>query len=818
MSVVLEAERQKGKGEQAPWPPEYLACIPQEIPGWVRDLNHWTIWCYQKSTRGKHTKIPFDPKNHELHTGSGEERLKATTDFNTASHVLKVHGRSGGGKRLWSKGDRTELAGLMFLPTNTKGVLVIDLDGCTDDHGIPNQDAEPILQKFSGAYMERTPSGTGIRILVKTPARFTGIKAKAKHPVAGFTGVEFYTRDQLVSITGQLVGHQEDPLRPVGRDDALRDLMKLAGVEPDPTDQEKAERQQKQKETRAKKQAESRMRDGDEAELIKSALAKIPGADLHDTWIEIGQALQNWGEQTGQDAFEMWCEWASQSDKFTEEESERRWKSFKEEGKEGKAVTIGTLFHRAQEAGWIHPGYPKCLPDGHNSTDIGNARRLVANAGDSIRYCHGLGWLVWTGTRWMADPDGKRIRRRAQEVPARIRALSRKAEGDDKKRCLEHAEYSERTGAISNMIQEASAMPEVWVETDQLDQHHELLNTPSGMVDLRTGELLAHEPGKLMTKLAGIAYDPKAECPKFLESLSMYMQGDQEMIEYIQLLAGLGATGHSVEMVFFDFGSGANGKTTTRELINRVLGDYSVTIPADTLAVERFSNSNAPEPQKVRLMGARTAVCNEWDKNKTLDTTTLKRLCNTGKISARTLNKEPVEWVPTHSLFIQSNDEPKVILENEGERRRVRIIPWLFTIPREMRDSTMTDKMFKAEAPGILRWVVAGAVKYLELREAGKEIPIPEKAKTATTTFVEKCDPFTGFLDECCDQRGNLSDSSSGLYEAFRHYCNDGGFPSVDSRGFKSRMERAGFESKRTRDGVMWHGLARKNAGQQEAF
>lgn len=817
MSVVLEAEQRTGKAEQAPWPPTYLECKPGEIPGWVRDLDNWVVWCYQKAEKGKHTKIPFCPGTHDTHTGSGEDRLKATADFNTACHVFKTHGHTGGGKRLWAKGNRTELAGLMFLPTNAKGIVCVDLDGCTDANGFPNPEAEKILAPFSGAYMERTPSGTGIRILLKAPPRFTGIKAKAKQPIPGFTGVEFYTRDQLVSITGHAHGITNDPLRPISMDNALRDLMKLAGVEQDPTDQEKAEKRQKQKETREKRAKESRLRSGDETELIVSALAKIPGADLHDTWIEIGQCLHNYGEENGVDTFPIWCDWASQSEKYSEAESEKRWASFKEDGKNGTAVTIGTLFHRAQEAGWVHPGHPKCLPDGHNATDIGNARRLIANAGNMIRYCHGLGWLVWTGTRWMADQDGKRIRRRAQEVSARIRASAKKTEGDDRKRCLEHAEYSERSGAISNLITEASAMSEIWVETDQLDQHHELLNTGNGMVDLRSGELLAHDPGKLMTKLAGTTYNPKAECPRFLECLRDWMDGDQEMVDYLQILAGLGATGLAEEMLFFDYGTGANGKTTYRELVSDCLGDYAVAIPADTLAQERFSNSNAPEPQKVRLMGARTAICSEWDARRQLDTTTMKRLCNNGRISARTLNKEPVEWVPTHSLFIQSNQEPKVLLETEGERRRVRIVPWLVTIPKEKRDPSLRSRL-KSELPGILRWIVEGAGKYLALRDAGQEIPLPAKVDKATTDFVEKSDPLTSFIEECCDVRGNLSDSSSGLFDAFRRFCNDGGFPILDNRGFKSRMEQRGFESKRNNQGVMWHGIARKNAGQQEAF
>lgn len=822
MNSVLDEQQTESKATQPePWPPQYLECQPGEIPSWIRNIKHWVVWHYERKDKGKHGKIPINPHTHERAGGSGEERLKATADFNTACHVFKTHEKTGGGKKLWSKKDKaTDLAGLLALPTNADGVLAIDLDGCTDPNGIPNDEARKILDEFAGAYIERSPSGTGLRILIKTPDKIPGIKAKSANPPKGFGGVEFYTRDQLFSVTGQIWGHQDDPQRPVSRDKQLFKLMSLAGVKADETDQEKAQRQQKQKEAKAKRQQTQPPVGEGEAQLLRSALEKLPGADLHDSWIETGQALHNWGEknQNSQEAFDLWCKWSGQSDKFSQEECEKRWASFKEEGGgKGTAVTIGTIFHRAQQAGWVHPGQPKSLPDGFFATDLGNARRLIANAGDSIRYCHGLGWLVWDGSRWKRDPDTKRVRRKAQEVSARLRSLASKADSEEKTKILQHAEYSERSGAISSMIQEASAMPELGIESTDLDQHPELLNTPAGVVCLKTGDLRPSDPTLLMTKVTGTGYDPKAECPQFMEAVRTWMNGDEEMVKYLQILAGMGATGHSEEMLFFDYGTGANGKTTYRELISDALDDFAVAIPADVMAQERFSNSNAPEPQKVRLMGARTAICSEWDSRRQLDTATMKRLCNTGRITARTLNAEPVEWTPTHSLFIQSNHEPKVILETEGERRRVRIIPWLVTIEKDKRDSSLRSKL-KAELPGILRWIVQGAMEYLALREAGKELPMPTAVNTATTSFVEKADPFHGFIEECCDVRDNLEDSSSGLYDSFISFCDEGGFPHIDRRGFKARLEKHGLQSRRTSSGIFWMGIARKGAGEARVF
>ena len=43
------------------------------------------------------------------------------------------------------------------------------------------------------------------------------------------------------------------------------------------------------------------------------------------------------------------------------------------------------------------------------------------------------------------------------------------------------------------------------------DAHADLLNTPSGVVDLRTGALMPADPFLYLTKMTGVAYDPDAD-------------------------------------------------------------------------------------------------------------------------------------------------------------------------------------------------------------------------------------------------------------------------------------------------------------------
>lgn len=53
-------------------------------------------------------------------------------------------------------------------------------------------------------------------------------------------------------------------------------------------------------------------------------------------------------------------------------------------------------------------------------TDTGNAYRLRNRHGERIRFCPGIGWLVWDGRRWARDEDLGRMRALAADTAVHI--------------------------------------------------------------------------------------------------------------------------------------------------------------------------------------------------------------------------------------------------------------------------------------------------------------------------------------------------------------------------------------------------------------
>src|SRR5580700_7332392 len=136
-------------------------------------------------------------------------------------------------------------------------------------------------------------------------------------------------------------------------------------------------------------------------------------------------------------------------------------------------------------------------------TDLANAQRFVADHGSKVRYCTAKGsWLVWDGNRWRWD-DTESVVVLAQHTVKKMvdEAMQKQRLGDAR-----HATYSGSRGRIESML--TLARPYLAVRVEDHDNDPLLFNVLNGTLDLRTGELLPHDPAQLITKLSPVSYDP----------------------------------------------------------------------------------------------------------------------------------------------------------------------------------------------------------------------------------------------------------------------------------------------------------------------
>uniref|UniRef100_A0AAU8GPR1 DNA primase/polymerase/helicase n=1 Tax=Mycobacterium phage Pharb TaxID=3136626 RepID=A0AAU8GPR1_9VIRU len=371
-------------------------------------------------------------------------------------------------------------------------------------------------------------------------------------------------------------------------------------------------------------------------------------------------------------------------------------------------------------------------------TETGNADLLVEAYRERLQYCPDTGkWLSWAGDRWQHGTDNGEALVAARKVVEAIRI-----DDDSPRDLIQHRMRSLSRKGLENMVALAKAQPAMRVRLADLDAEPYELNTPSGVVDIPTGNLLPHQPGRWHTKITGAGYNPAAVAPKWQTFLSGTFGDDVELIAYVQRLAGLAAIGKVTHHVLpFLFGGGSNGKSVLMDVLTTVLGDYAITAPANFLLAGRDRH----ETEIARLHGARMVVCSEINAESKFDEAKVKVLTGGDVLSGRYMRQDYFDFIPSHTLFLMGNHQPQVSAGGTSFWRRLRLIPFLHTVPPEQRNPNLAAELVAEEGAAILAWIVAGARQV-----AADGLREPASVLDATKEYSEQEDALGRFIAECC--------------------------------------------------------------------
>ena len=334
------------------------------------------------------------------------------------------------------------------------------------------------------------------------------------------------------------------------------------------------------------------------------------------------------------------------------------------------------------------------------------------------------------------------------------------------------------------------ARPMLEISPQDLDSNCFLLCTPDATYDLRLGMAGAreHSPEDFITKITTVSPSEKGK-QIWMDSLSRIFCGDQELIDYVQMICGLAAIGKVfVEALIIAYGSGRNGKSTFWNAISRVLGLYSGNISADTLT---FGCRRNVKPEMAETKGKRLLIAAEMQEGARLNDSTVKQLCSTDDIFAEKKYKDPFSFVPCHTLVLYTNHLPKVSASDDGTWRRLIVIPFNAKIEGQSDIKNYGEYLYFNAGESILAWIIEGAKKAIDLEY---KIPVPACVQKAIDEYRSQNDWFGHFLDEKCDVGEGYRESSSALYQAYRNFCIDTNEYVRNTADFYLALESAGFD------------------------
>ena len=226
-----------------------------------------------------------------------------------------------------------------------------------------------------------------------------------------------------------------------------------------------------------------------------------------------------------------------------------------------------------------------------------------------------------------------------------------------------------QTARITAVLTEAQPMVEIDVE--KLDKNGFLLNTPTGIIDLRTGAQNQHNSLDYCTKITTVSPNlQNAELfQNFLETITDH---NQSLKQYLQYIAGMCLIGKVYcENLIIAYGTGKNGKSTFFNLLSMVMGNYSGNLSAEILTKNsRINKKN----EFAELRGKRLVIASELEDGRQLDTASLKQLCSTDMIYAEKKYKNPFSFIPTHTTVLCTNHLPSVEALDNGTWRKLVVV------------------------------------------------------------------------------------------------------------------------------------------------
>lgn len=746
------------------------------FPEEPKALKQWVLWKLVINKSGRLTKIPYSLNGY---------KAKSTdpSTWDTFDKVVETYRSQPG-----------EYSGIGFVFSENDDYVGTDIDKCIVN-GVISDEARLIIQT-QWTYTEVSPGGKGFHTI-----------SKAKMPTAkGWKNAkgEMYNRDRFFTITGNVPWELGTPLTIEENQQGLDTTFTL--LFPKASEEQKSQ-------TRSPQTYD--LTDQVIIDIASNAKNGTKFIDLYrGEWNEWNYPSQSEADLAFCNQLSFYTKDFNQIDRIFSSSGLNREKWNRNDYKHkvinmalsgvaetysGKAQSVKPIIIKQEtERSEIDEEAFKAF----NLTDLGNAERLVDYFEKYLLYCHLWSkWLVWDGKRWNVDENGGATRLARDTVRRSYAEATRYGTSKQRKALAKHSMLSESNNKIKGMLEIAKSLEGIPVNPEEMDTYHWLLNCENGTLDLKTGELLPHNPEHLITKLVPVPYNPDAKAPVWKEFLKHIMNDNQNMIRFLQKAVGYSLTGSTKEQVMFILhGSGANGKSTLVEALTSMLGeDYSRKTPTSTLMVRKhevISNDVA------RLRGARLVSSVEGEEGQRLAESFIKQITGGDTITARFMRAEFFEFKPQLKLFLATNHKPEIRGTDHAIWRRIRLIPFLVTIPQNERDMDLSEKLLQ-ELPGIFAWAVEGAKIYQE-----EGLGVPYEIKAATEQYRAEQDLIGEFIVEHCEIRLDATITNSNLYGAYKEHCLEMGEVFISQKAFTAKLKERGYEQKRRTAGVRtWSGI-----------
>lgn len=468
----------------------------------------------------------------------------------------------------------------------------------------------------------------------------------------------------------------------------------------------------------------------------------------------------------------------------------------------------------------------KYLSDWRYRGEMGDTEVLAALLEGLVVYDHALrDWYIWDGCHWIQDKTGELLGLISNLLSHTYKVWSKLPEIDDETtaRLFKQAVNVSYLKNIKSIRTLAQSHPKLSIHEDQISHPPDYLPVENGIVDLKVGLMIFSKPSDHVREWCPVTWKGLDQpCPKWETAITQIASGDSAVIEFLQRLCGYLLTGDrgNRELFVLD-GNGANGKSVIMDVFDRLLGPaFSVIYRASTIMSSGFNNSEGPTPFLYGIKRKRAVWLTESKMGDKMDDGIIKTLTGDATLTARTLNRPPVSFKMTQKMVIITNHLPSLSDPTDPAmwdrivrlRLRSRFVsdgsselgqPNVYQL-----NSNLINELILEEGPGILAWMVKGAMRWY-----WDGLQIPQVVINDTRDYRQTVDQLGAFFDEHIVPDQDSYISCGTLFTNYSRYCSRNSMDALTQTQFglsvtkkfgRSVVRRDGTVTIRVYKGIRW--------------
>ena len=328
-----------------------------------------------------------------------------------------------------------------------------------------------------------------------------------------------------------------------------------------------------------------------------------------------------------------------------------------------------------------------------------------------------------------------------------------------------------------------------------------LLCLNNGTLDLKTGQLLPHDPKHNLVNKMDVTWNPAATAPVFMTALNDIFKFDDDREVRVQFI--LEWFGYclipdiSQHKFLWLVGSGGNGKSLILNTLAALLGKDNVSYAM----LERMGRPSV----RAELQGKLCNISHEMSSDATIADGYLKAIVAGDWVEAERKFQPSFSYPPFVRIVAATNSLPYLKDTTDGFFRRAIIMELTRKFDGDDMDKHLQQKIL-AELDGILV-LATNALRDLLKRD---EFVVPESAIRTANQYRDESDSVRYFIKEACtaDAKGT---KPAALYEQYRQFASRCRFPELNLIKFGKQLSNLNLESRFSNGDKRWMVVAKNS-------